>query len=356
MTIDYLLIGQGLCGTFLSYELEKAGRSFIVIDEANPLSASRVASGIINPVTGRRIVKTWMIDQLLPFAADTYKHLEEKLDVRCCEQTSITDFFPTPQMRLAFLERFTEHSEYLSIPGNESSWSEVFRYDFGFGNISPCLLVDLAGLLGRYRQFLQASGWLLDERFRLQDLVVRADGIQYNGITASRVLFCDGISSVENPWFNRLPFAPNKGEALVLDIPELPTRSIFKKGINLVPWKDGLWWAGSSHEWKFEDGQPTQLFRDKTEAQVKSLLKLPFRIEDHLAAVRPATLERRPFCGFHPAYPSIGIFNGMGTKGCSLAPFFARNLVEHVTSGSPLLPEADISRFTNILTRAHSTR
>ena len=35
-------------------------------------SASKVASGLINPVTGRRVVTTWMADELLPFAWKEY--------------------------------------------------------------------------------------------------------------------------------------------------------------------------------------------------------------------------------------------------------------------------------------------
>jgi hypothetical protein len=40
----------------------------IVIDESNPFTATKAASGVINPVTGRRIVRTWRIEELLPFA------------------------------------------------------------------------------------------------------------------------------------------------------------------------------------------------------------------------------------------------------------------------------------------------
>jgi glycine/D-amino acid oxidase-like deaminating enzyme len=75
MVVDYLIIGQGISGTWLSYYLEKANRSFIVIDNDQPNSASRVAAGIINPVTGRRIVKTWMIDELLSFLIPAYEEL-----------------------------------------------------------------------------------------------------------------------------------------------------------------------------------------------------------------------------------------------------------------------------------------
>jgi len=89
----------------------------------------------------------------------------------------------------------------------------------------------------------------------------------------------------------------------------------------------------------------------KTEAILQEWLKTPFRTIEHLASVRPATLERRPFVGFHPVHPAVGILNGMGTKGCSLAPYFAHQLVEHITQGIAIRPDADVRRFTKILSR-----
>jgi len=89
----------------------------------------------------------------------------------------------------------------------------------------------------------------------------------------------------------------------------------------------------------------------KSQSFVESWLKLPFTIIDHRAAVRPATLERRPFVGFHPQYNSVGIFNGMGTKGCSLAPFFANQLVQHIIHRTPIHSEADVKRFQRVLSR-----
>ena len=113
----------------------------------------------------------------------------------------------------------------------------------------------------------------------------------------------------------------------------------------------GLWWIGSNYAWEFDSPNPTPAFKEKTEALLKEWLKVPFKIVDHLAGIRPATLERRPFVGLHPIHPNIGILNGMGTKGCSLAPYFAKQLVEQLLYNKPVLPEADISRFTKILMR-----
>src|SRR5215203_7203668 len=75
MQVDYLIIGQGICGTMLSWFLHKEGKSFLVIDDNNENSSSKIAAGIINPVTGRRYVTTWMIDDLLSFAQQSYTEI-----------------------------------------------------------------------------------------------------------------------------------------------------------------------------------------------------------------------------------------------------------------------------------------
>ncbi len=86
-------------------------------------------------------------------------------------------------------------------------------------------------------------------------------------------------------------------------------------------------------------------------AQLKYWLKVPFEIVDHFASVRPANMERRPFVGAHPKFSAVAILNGMGTKGCSLAPFFAKQLSDYLVEGKALYPDADVRRFEKILSR-----
>ncbi|MFL5748030.1 MAG: NAD(P)/FAD-dependent oxidoreductase [Niastella sp.] len=351
MHVDFILIGQGICGTFLSWELQKAGYSLLVIDNNKPGTASKVAAGIINPVTGRRIVKTWMIDEVMPFAWQQYRELGKQLQVTTIEQKDIVDFFPTPQMKLAFEKRYAEDTQYLSIHNDANAWNNYFNYDFGYGTITPCYLVNLPELLPAYRRLLLNDNRLLEEHFDHTQLQIVSDTIHYKGFTAQRIIFCDGIASFNNPWFSNLPFAPNKGEVLLVEVNDMPMQHIFKKGINWVPWKDNIFWVGSSYEWDFASDQPTDNFRDRTMAALQQWIKAPVRLLEHTAAVRPATIERRPFIGFHPNQPSIGIFNGMGTKGCSLAPFFAPQLVQHLQHQTPVQPEADIQRFKRVLSK-----
>ncbi len=348
---ETLIIGQGISGTFLSYYLQKSGVSFIIIDESKPNTASKAAAGIINPVTGRRIVKTWMIDELLPFALNAYEEIGNHLNINCITQKNIVDFFATPQMRNAFINRYKEDKQYLNNPSDENNWLNNFHYDFGYGEIEPCYLVDVFLLINAFRKKMLAENLLIDERFDINELAINENKITYKNISANKIIFCDGIESYNNPYFKNLPFAPNKGEALIIEIENFTAKNIFKKGINLVPLKDNLFWVGSSYEWNFENDQPTESFRKMTEMILKEWIKSDFKIHDHIASVRPATLERRPFVGFHPLQKNVGIFNGMGTKGCSLAPYFANQFAQNIINNSLIIPEVDINRFAKALSK-----
>src|SRR3569833_3281889 len=151
----------------------------------------------------------------------------------------------------------------------------------GYGMINPCYIADLPRLLPAARQRLESKRELFNERFDRSSLVLEADGVRYKDISARMAIFCDGIESVDHPWFSKLPFAPNKGEALVIDVPDLGTDMVFKKGMTLAPWKDGLYWVGSSYEWSFTDGGPTGEFRLRTDALLRDWLKIPFNVVEH---------------------------------------------------------------------------
>jgi glycine/D-amino acid oxidase-like deaminating enzyme len=348
---EVLIVGQGLAGTWLSYWLYKKGISFKMIDQPNPGGASLRAAGLINPVTGRRLVTTWMIDELLPFASNAYQEIGKLINRKVIEETSLVDFFPTVQMMQAFQKRFEEDPLYL-FPGIEpEKYAQWFRYDLGWGEIKPCLLVNVEMLLTSWREWLKGRNYIIELAFDQSELKLRESGVNFSDMSARYIVFCDGKSSVKNTYFNKLPFALNKGEGLLVEIKDLPANQVYKKGMSLIPYRENIFWLGSSYEWSFNDDQPSGKFRTGAEQWLKHFLKLPYRITEHFAALRPATLERRPFVGFHPMQPRVGILNGLGTKGCSLAPYFAWQLAEYLGEGKEIMSLADIRRFAKILAR-----
>lgn len=345
-----IIVGQGICGTLLSWFCQQHGLDFIVIADTLANSPSQVAAGLINPVTGRRVVTVWMDDVILPFAEKTYQAIGAALGASFISRMDIIDFFPNPFMKESFLKKINQQAPYISLVNNDSTFSSFFNYEFGTGIIDPAYIVHLQTLLPAWRQHLIADAKFIDEVFDFKKLLVTDTEVQYGDIVADTIIFCDGADGYQNPYFGPLPFALNKGEAIIIEAPDLPTGHIYKKSMTLAPYgQPGIFWAGTNYIWDFDDALPTSDFLKSTEQHLNNWLKVPYKIIDHKAAVRPATVERRPFVGLHPLYKNVGLLNGMGTKGCSLAPYFAWQLVQHLLYGSPIEKEADIARHARIL-------
>jgi glycine/D-amino acid oxidase-like deaminating enzyme len=350
MQADVLIIGQGICGTMLSWYLRKEGKTFMVIDNGDHSTSSKIAAGVINPVTGRRYVTTWMIADLMVFAKDVYERMGEYLDSNFIFEKSIIDFFPSQQMGNAFIDRIATDDSYLHSYPDQNYFNPFFNYEFGCGEISPAYTVNMGLLLASWRKELIESNSFTETEFDHTQLELKNGRVTYGDIEAEKIIFCDGIKSMGYPWFELLPFAPNKGEVLVIEAEGLSNAHIFKKGMVIAPLPvENTYWVGSNYQWEFSDDQPSENFYKQTTSLLGNWLKVPYKVLFHKAAIRPATLERRPFVGFHPHFPQIGILNGMGTKGASLAPWFAYQLSQHIVYNYPISDEASIHRFSRIL-------
>ena len=350
--VDCLIIGQGISGTMLSYYLQQQGQTVIMIDEARPYTASRIASGLINPVTGKKWVTSWMAGELLPFAENAYAELGQLLNTELIRKYDLLGFHPSQEAKQLFEARIEEDDTYLYEVMNEQLWAPHFDFHFGIGGVHPCFIIDVPGLLNGWRQKMLAQEALIETSFSWGDCQLIPGGVIYKNITARRIILCKGPADIDDPYFTRLPFQLNKGEAIIARIPELPRTHLYKYGpISIVPWQENLFWIGSIFDREYKDELPTPAFRAMIATTLSRWLKLPYYIEDHLAAIRPATGGQKPFSGFHPVHTQVGIFNGMGSKACSQAPLLAQELAAHIAHGTPLTPEADISRFVRILSR-----
>ncbi len=350
MEVDILIIGQGISGTLLSWFLQKENTSYHVIDNHDLSSASRVAAGIINPVTGRRVVTTWLIDEILPFAEKIYNEMGDELGIRAISQKNIIEFFPNPQRRLLFVERINEGGGYLRSFPDQNHFRNEFNFDFGTGEIFPCYTVHMQELLYAWRNNLKNKNLLTEGEFSEAALSFTSEGVRYENITAKQIIFCDGIASANWSYFKMLPFSINKGEAILIEA-DLPTTHVFKKSYSIVPLRENLFWVGSNYTWDYVDANPNPAFLKHMTDVLDRWLKAQYKIVEHRASLRPSTMERRPFVGMHPHIPQIGILNGMGTKGSSLAPYFANQLVQHLVHQRPIHTEANIHRYKNILLR-----
>jgi glycine/D-amino acid oxidase-like deaminating enzyme len=347
MNIDFLIIGQGIAGTVLSYTLLQAGQSVLVMDEYKPNSASRIAAGVINPVSGRRFTVAWQYDAIYPVAVDTYRQMEALLGVPVFRERDLYNVLPSEQLKVAFMER-TAGLSYLEVPDQQKvdNYSQWLHQPYGAAIVKGGTVL-LPQLLPAWRTYLKEKNSLREERLVLSGLEINENGVKYGDITARYLIFCEGAGTVTNPWFGNIPFLLNKGEVLQVRIPGFSTPDIVKRSISLVPQGGDIYWAGATFAWDYPDEAPTPEKRAYLEDGLQQLLKVPYEVLEQQAAVRPSGTDRRPIMGLHPEYPVLGIFNGLGTKGTSLAPAMAAQFAAHILQNAPLQPDTDIKRFFN---------
>jgi glycine/D-amino acid oxidase-like deaminating enzyme len=80
------------------------------------------------------------------------------------------------------------------------------------------------------------------------------------------------------------------------------------------------------------------------ERRLKKLYTGHYEVLSASAGVRPTTNDRRPFIGWHPENKAVGIFNGFGTKGVSLVPYFSKLFVDSIEDREKVHIEADVNR------------
>jgi glycine/D-amino acid oxidase-like deaminating enzyme len=160
------------------------------------------------------------------------------------------------------------------------------------------------------------------------------------------VIYCEGAQARFNPLWSWLPFNVVKGEALHLDLKGKTLDNVVKNNVNIIPLEgQNTYWIGSNYEWNPTDSSPTPSIKDDFLNELNTFLNVDYQVIAHKSAIRPATKDRRLFIGFHPENPFCAIFNGLGAKGTSLAPFWANHFVNVLLESEKLSNVMDIQRF-----------
>jgi glycine oxidase len=330
---DFLIVGQGLAGTLLAWEFERAGISFAIVDSGHEQAASRVAAGIINPITGRRLVPSWRVAALLPAARTAYRELEAALGVSLWREMRVWRIFADERERRVLAEKQArgELGAFAGAATEQGFW------------IEGAARIDLPELLRAARERWRAQGRL------------RVGGLSEPGellAAAERhqlVIDCTGLAGARSGLFDFVPWEFSKGQLLTLSVTRgtLDSGVIVNRGHWLFPLSSETACLGATHEPGVSDTRST------AEAQATLAASMPFlqpgqpyTVTGQLAGVRVTLPDKRPVVGRHPVKARVGVVNGLGAKGALLAPMLARQWVNHLTEGVPFDPAVDVARFS----------
>ena len=347
MNTRYIIVGQGLAGTVLAHTFLKHNTSVVIIDDASLSQASKIAAGLYNPVVFKRLVKSWRVDELIPAMDAFYEEAEKMLNEKFYFKKNIVKLFVEEQEKLLWIKKSSEDvGKYLNKNIEEDFLKDVIYNSNGSAEVEQSGNLNIGLFLNASQKYFIEKNILLQEKFDYSQLIISENGVKYKNISAAKIIFCEGYKTLENPYFNGLPFKLTKGEVITIRCKQLQqTQKVINKGVFILPVGDDLYKVGATYEWADLTEQLTEKGKEELIGKLKKVLKVDFEIVNHQAGIRPTTLQRRPLLGLHPQHKVLAVFNGLGTKGVMLAPFFANQLVEFLENGKALDDEVDVGRL-----------
>lgn len=347
MKVDYIIVGLGLAGIAFAEELSKNNKSFVVFEDHSQ-NSSLVAGGMYNPVVLKRFNPVWNADEQLAFAIPFYESIEKKFNKKYDYKVPIYRVFKSIEEQNNWFSACDNIllQKYMVSKIINNKNIQV-KAPFNFGKLEHTGRIDVNNLAKDYREFLFQQSLLKNEQFSYADLHFHEDTLDYKDIQAKKIIFCEGFGLKGNPFFNYLPMEEAKGELITIHAPDLKIDYVIKAAVFIMPVGDDLYRVGATFNWEDKSNSPTQKGKEELIEKLETVINCSYKIVDHVAGIRPATKDRRPFIGAHPKMKNLAILNGLGTRGVMIAPLMAQKLFEHLEHKIPLENEISIARFNS---------
>lgn len=342
---DYIIVGQGLAGSLFAYKCIQHNKTFLLIDP-NTNNASKVCSGMYNPVILKRFTTAWNALQQVSQVEHSFKNIETYLETSLIESMKINRIFHSLDEQKTWLKKAKKEVLKPFLNTNMEHIDNPFiENNFGTGEVFKGGKVNVKEFLAIFRKILQENQRLIEEKLDYDCLEVTDSLIKYKGFKALKIVFCEGYGLKENPFFNNLPLVGNKGETMVIKAPKLKLDRVIKSKVFIIPLKEDYYFVGATYNWNDKDEIPTEKGKNELVIKLKTFLKIDFEIIDHKAGLRPTVIDRRPLVGRHKNYHNLYVLNGLGTRGVMLGCAMADKLFDFIENKKSLAEEINIDRF-----------
>lgn len=346
--VDAIIVGAGLAGIHLALAMQRRGLDPLIIDQEKPSTSSTVAAGMINPITGRRFALTWMYDDLEKVFTKEYTYWQEKWEVlffhktRTFRSISQNDLINDLDARMQNPD-FNRFCRKLN-PEEREDLKKVLRLEEPT-YVFKGFRLDTNTFLEQGISYFKNKSRYIAQTWDTSSEILNQKDFRCGNFISDKIIFCTGTQMMINPLFEWVPMSPNKGEVLLLKIQNWGFRDLIKHKLFFVPLTSGRTWVGTYNTRQFVDENPSSEGYQYIHSLIQKYLRVPYQIIDHIAALRPTMPDHKPVMGCHPLHQGISAFNGFGSKGSSLTPYFAQIMVDHLWDKKPLLNEVRLDRF-----------
>ncbi|MDP6107060.1 MAG: FAD-dependent oxidoreductase [Candidatus Brocadiia bacterium] len=356
-TADVVIVGAGIAGCAVAYELTRLGvRPLIVEREGVASGASGGALGDLNTQTGAGL------DGPLFALARTSLEMHGDMYGLLREETGFDSALRMiPSLMVAMddsdVARLRAEVTRLRGLGFESDWLTAREVRA----LEPSLSPETGGAVRTQGMGMLAASVLTTSLLHaaegrgatLRHGEVRGlewDGDRVVGVTVGdERVSCGSVVLAVGPWSARLgawlgtpvPVRPVKGQIVQLRVPGAPVG-------HYISWDDtyavskegGLTWTGTTMEEAGFDVTPTLEVRDDILRRVHRLLSgfAEAEVVRQTACLRPVTDDGLPIMGAAPTCRGVYVATGGGRKGILLGPVMGKAVADLVVHGATDLP------------------
>ncbi len=337
---DYIIVGAGVTGCNIAYELQKHTQNILLIDKNPDVAggASGAAGAFLSPLLGKPNKFKDLVTQSLKYATSFYKELFPN-SIDNCGTTRIPKDVKDQ-------EKFQSYIPYMDFPYNE----DEDGYHFAIGSV-----VDSYGICKGLVQNIQTQFnymveeivyqdglWIVNQNLYTKKLILTTgyeldlldeEYFQIRPVWGRRI---DIKTSTQVPYNYHKSCSLSKSDNGQVSIGATHHRD--KKGVNDI---------SSNHQellQKVSEIKPLkdiEIIKDHMGARASSFDYFPM-----VGAVidLKSTLKEFPYLThgthvdpkrFH-LYKDLFVLNGVGGRGFVLSPYLAKLLVEHITQNKAL--------------------
>lgn len=365
---DVVIIGGGVIGCAVAYELGKRGMSVIVVEQSEiGMQASSAATGMLAPF--KPLGK--LDDPYLAFQRASLA-LFPSLVAELEELTGISvEYHETGCIRLGHPKQLARLERWAAAWRDAGISMQVLQGD-DLARIEPTLAegyqvavsipcepqVRAVAYMRAVAQAAERSGAVLISGSQV--VGVERDGSRVIAVRTSQeeIITCGSLVVAAGAWSGivgdllglHIPVTPAGGQSIELCQPLRPVAHIiFGEGVYLAPKLDGRLYVGATHE---EMGFYPRVLPDGTSRLLDAAQRLVpdlcgCVVERSWAGLRPSTPDRRPILGLAPGWDNVVLACGHNGFGILLSPVTAQVIADLLTVGSILtgMQSFSLSRF-----------
>ncbi|MFN7737694.1 MAG: NAD(P)/FAD-dependent oxidoreductase [Pirellula sp.] len=371
--MDLIVVGGGIAGCAMAWQASQRGLQVAVIDDPTLSSSSRVAAGLVTPITGDRLALSWRWGEFYPACNALYEQTQRITSTDFWHVAAAWRVFQSDSERDRFYHRWWSEegkremaASGIALEPMHEEQLQPFHAPRGGFSMWPAGRLDTQAYLDATANHFRAKDRWFPLQLDCDEDLEWAPGhvrVPRLGLQGSTLVLCQGIAARTNRWFADLPLHPARGDILELStdasIPAVVHHEAWVVPIqpNDKPNNDKRCCrvlVGATYDRQCLDTSIDHATADRFRVELlkrwKDMLTAAppktgsngpgfgdaanggdgcnSSILGHRAAVRPASYDRHPLIGPHPTQPNLYCLNGLGSKGSLMAPHLASLLLD----------------------------